>query len=414
MINMNVATELFIYPVLFVTLFFEVFALLTFFDREAMRRRKLVQGGHYPTVALIIPAFNEEHTIQKSVDSALALDYPKELLSIIIVNDGSTDGTGRVLEGYSHNHRVTIITKENGGKHTALNAGIAATQAELIGCLDADSFASPEALKEIVAHFDNARAGAVTASMSVAAPRSALERMQQAEYLIGIAFRHILATLNGLYVTPGPLTVYRAALFRELGGFRPGHGTEDMEIALRMQRAGFRIENAPRGRVYTTVPGTVPELLKQRTRWTTGFLRNGYDYRELFGNPAYGVLGLMVLPLSILAIISSIALFVFAVLNTGRLIWDAIEYLTRVPLEYALMPRGFDLFFAPISALGILSVVSLAIMVAFVFTGAGISRTRSGLGIGILWYALCYGILAPLWLSRAVFDTALGVRRSWR
>jgi cellulose synthase/poly-beta-1,6-N-acetylglucosamine synthase-like glycosyltransferase len=410
---MNVATEFFLYPTLFLTLFFEVFALLTFFDREARRRRRMVSSGVYPSVAIIIPAYNEEKTVRASVESVLALDYPKDQLSVVVVNDGSTDGTARALSAYRSNPRVTVLEKRNGGKHTALNLGIEKTNAELMGCLDADSFASPEALKEIVAHFDHARIGAVTASLSVNAPRSALERMQQAEYLLGIVFRHVLATLNGLYVTPGPLTLYRTQVFKEIGNFRSAHATEDMEMALRMQRGGWHIENAPRGRVYTTAPKTIHGLVKQRTRWTTGFLRNGFDYRELFGNPAHGVLGLMVLPLSVVAIVASIALFAFTIVNIGKLIWNFLEYTSRVPISYALTPRGFDIFFTPVSTAGFLSAITLALMVAFIFTGAQISKTRSGIGPGILWYALCYGVLAPVWLSRAVFDTAFGIRRTW-
>ncbi len=293
---MNPLLESFIYPFLFITLFFEVFAILTFFDAEARRRRSMTPSALFPSIAVIIPCYNEEATIQGSVDSLLALDYPADKLSIIVADDGSTDRSREVLLRYATHPQVSLIRKENGGKHTALNAGIASTSAEFVGCLDGDSFVMADALKEIVPHFDDARVGAVTASMSVHEPRSALERMQQAEYLIGIAFRHVISTVNGLHVAPGPFTFYRRSMFAELGPFRSAHQTEDMEIALRMQKAGWKIRNAPRARVFTRAPKTVGSLVKQRTRWTTGFIRNGFDYRDLFGNPKYEALGLIILP----------------------------------------------------------------------------------------------------------------------
>ena len=187
---------------------------------------------------------------------------------------------------------VRIIRKENGGKHTALNAGIAATRAEIVGCLDADSFVEPSALREIVACFDNPRVAAATAAMSVHKPKNILQHMQNAEYTFGITLRHAFASVNGLYVTPGPFSFYRRSIVEKLGGFRYGHQTEDMEMALRIQHAGYKIENAPRARVYTKAPDTILELIRQRTRWTSGFLRNILnEYRHLIFSRRHSALG---------------------------------------------------------------------------------------------------------------------------
>ncbi|MCF1193518.1 hypothetical protein LRR18_18155, partial [Mangrovimonas sp. AS39] len=94
------------------------------------------------------------------------------------------------------------------------------------------------ALKEIVTCFDNENVGAATSSMTVYKPRTILEHIQSAEYLIGVLLRHILASVNGLYVTPGPFSLYRTSAILTVGGFRKGYNTEDMEMALRMQKAG--------------------------------------------------------------------------------------------------------------------------------------------------------------------------------
>lgn len=411
---MNVALLSVVYPFLFLSLFFEVFLILTYFENESRRRRGKLTTTTFPSVAVVVPCFNEEKTVGSTVESLLKLDYPKESLEIILVDDGSIDKTREIFDSYKHHAHVRVIHKENGGKHTALNAGIASTKSEYIACLDADSFVSPHALKESIAHFDRPKIGAVTASMSVYRPKSALERMQQAEYLMGILLRHLLTTFNGLYVTPGPFTVYRRKVFDSLGAFRSAHNTEDMEIALRMQKAGWEIQNAPRARVYTKAPRTVASLLKQRVRWTTGFIRNGFDYKELFGNPRYGALGMLVLPLGAISIISAIALFFLTLFQTAHWLWNLAVQVFAVPLSYAIRIPDFDWFFVPANALIFLSVLAIVITIVFIMEGARVSKTKASLGPAIVWYIPLYSVLAPLWLIRSVSDVALGIRRGWR
>ena len=145
---------------------------------------------------------------------------------------------------FAHHPQIRIIHKENGGKHTALNAGIAITQAELIGCLDADSLVEPDSLREIISCFADERVAAATAAMSVYRPKNILQHMQNAEYIFGSTLRHAFASVNGIYVTPGPFSFYRRSVIKKIGGFRYGHQTEDMEMALRIQQSGYG-ENAP-------------------------------------------------------------------------------------------------------------------------------------------------------------------------
>lgn len=403
-----------VYSFLFLALFFEVFLVITFFDTDARRRRTLPFGSTFPSVSIIVPCHNEEKTIGGTSDSLLALEYPKEKLTIVLVDDGSTDTTALVMERYRHMPNVRIIMKENGGKHTALNAGIAATDSEFVGCLDADSFVAPEALKHVMANFDHREIGAVTASMSIYAPKKIIERMQQAEYLFGIALRHILATLNGLYVTPGPFTVYRRKMFETIGLFRTAHNTEDMEIAMRMQKMGWKIQNAPQARVYTKAPETLRGLVKQRTRWTTGFIRNGFDYRILFGNPRYGALGLIVLPLAVVAIYLKVLLFPITWFHIGKSLWRIAERVSAVPLSFSFRLHPVDWFFAPVNTLSLLSLLTLAITIVLMLVGARISRTRTQLGPSIFWYLALYGTIAPVWIVRSLADVALGIRREWR
>src|SRR3989344_7016109 len=143
-----------IYASLFLTLYFEVFLLISFFE-ERPRARSKDLPARYPAVAVLVPCFNEERTIAGTLESLLALEYPAEKLEILVVDDGSRDNTGNIAQEFSAKHpKVKYFYKENGGKYTALNYGIERTDAELIGCLDADSFVEREALLEVVKRFN--------------------------------------------------------------------------------------------------------------------------------------------------------------------------------------------------------------------------------------------------------------------
>lgn len=409
------------YPFIFAAVYFEAFLLVTFLSTPARKARVRALATHTPHVAMVVPCYNEESTVAGTVESLLALDYPADRLRVILVDDGSTDGTGKAMDAFLSHPQVTVIHQENKGKHEALNAGIAAApEAELIGCLDADSFVEPSALREMIACFDDTQVGAATAAMSVHKPRNAIEHTQNAEYIMGIALRHILAAVNGLYVTPGPFSLYRRDLVVSLGGFRHGHHAEDMEMALRIQRAGYAIESAHLARVFTKAPSTVPALVKQRTRWTTGFLRNVLtDYRDMVGNPRFGALGLLVLPLGFAAIIGGIGLFLLAIYEFARRAIEAIVLASGVPLSYtlgSLIPDFSRLSWSsfPITFVFLLSVVALIGSIAFMIVGKRVSKTPGHLGIGIVAYLVLYALIAPFWLIRSVADVAVGHKRSWR
>jgi biofilm PGA synthesis N-glycosyltransferase PgaC len=408
-------TEGVLYVTLFLALYFQVFALLTFLSRDArLRREKARVEGNFPKVAVIVPCYNEAGTVGGTTESLLALDYPKDKLEIILVNDGSTDDTTLVMERYAAHPQVTIIHKENGGKHTGLNAGIARTDAEFVGCLDADSFVHPGALREVLSHFDDPHVAAVTASMTVHEPKNMLQEMQYAEYLAGVALRHILAAVNGLYVTPGPFSFYRRSILDQVGAFRHGHQTEDMEMAMRLQKHGYKIENAPRAQVFTKAPHTVWGLIKQRTRWTSGFMRNSYDYRGLILNPRYGVLGLLVMPLGILALVAGMGLFVLTVADTASLIATAISTQGDVPWSFAFSFPTFDWFYMPLTGIFVLGIVGAAVVATTMYIGKHISGAQKPIARDIVWYLVFYALVAPFWLFRSTAHVALGVKKAWR
>ncbi|MBU6428842.1 MAG: glycosyltransferase family 2 protein, partial [Cyanobacteria bacterium REEB65] len=147
-------------------------------------------------MTVIVPCYNEEDTVSATMDSLLALDYPEDKLSIIAVDDGSRDRTWELLGGYGGNPRVRLVRKENGGKHTAVNLGLSMCRSELVSCLDSDSFVHPQALRRMVPLFDDPAVMAVAPAIKVIRPQNLLERVQAAEYNIGIYLRKVYSLFD--------------------------------------------------------------------------------------------------------------------------------------------------------------------------------------------------------------------------
>ena len=146
------------YTISFFAIYAQIFLLVTFFEN----RKHIIKHGkeslelsYYPTVTITVPFFNEEKTITGTIESLLALDYPRDRLSIFLIDDGSLDDTWSVVQKFASNPQIKLYKKENGGKHTAMNLGLSMSTAELFGCLDSDSYVHPQALKRIVNIFNN-------------------------------------------------------------------------------------------------------------------------------------------------------------------------------------------------------------------------------------------------------------------
>ncbi|OGG53657.1 hypothetical protein A2851_02090 [Candidatus Kaiserbacteria bacterium RIFCSPHIGHO2_01_FULL_53_29] len=403
------------YTFLFTSLFFEVFLLVSFLEnRKKHRTGALVNlnDGDLPTVAIVVPCFNEEKNVVATLRSLCQLTYPKEKLEIIMVDDGSTDRTFEIARQFAHDARIRIFQKQNGGKHTAMNLALERTNAELIGCLDADSIVEQGALMRIAPVFSNSRIAAVTPGIHVREPHTILQHIQKVEYRLSIFNRFIFAALGSVFIAPGPFSIFRSTVVRELGGWREGHSTEDMEMALRMQAGGFLIANAPGAIVHTSTPPTLRGLFRQRVRWTYGWLRNAVDYRFMIGNHTYGNLSLIILPFALISIAAGIFFF-------GRIVWygaqTLMQEIVRIETVGSISRHpSFDPFYLNTSAFLFLVVVSVALIFVLICVGSFIGTGKRMPPVSTPLFLLFYSFIAPLWLCtalvRAVFKT--GVR--WR
>ncbi|KKW24383.1 MAG: Glycosyltransferase involved in cell wall biogenesis [Candidatus Kaiserbacteria bacterium GW2011_GWB1_52_6] len=446
-----------VYALIFLCLYFEIFLLVSFLERKFGRRGAKERAGitHFPHVAIIVPCFNEEKTIGATMRSLLALEYPREKLDIIVVDDGSTDRTFEIASQYINERdtahgianvraqqrtdvptnpkcsedvaidlnasefrntmcgvsRVRIFHKENGGKHTAMNLGLEKIDAELIGCLDADSIVEKYALQEMVSIFKNPKVAAVTPGIHVKNPETILQHMQNVEYRLSVFNRFIFAALGSVFITPGPFSIFRTSIVRRLGGWRYAHSTEDMEMALRIQAAGLLIANAPRAVVHTSTPRTLRALYRQRVRWTYGWICNAKDYRYMFGNRAFGNLGIIILPWAIFSIATGIYFFF-------RVMWYGILYaqgeLMRIQIMGVHPQLSYDPFYINTSALFMLVVASVAVILVLICIGSFIGTGSKKPPMATPLFLFFYSFLAPVWLLAAVFRAMFKTGVQWR
>lgn len=407
-------SDIIIYPAIFFFLYSTMVLLLTLLENKNRVYKPKFKSGNYPNVCVIVPCFNEEKTISMTVNSLLRLNYPKNKLEILIIDDGSTDQTLQKAKLLAQKHRsVQAFHKTNGGKHTALNYALTKTKAEFVGCLDADSFVTPTALSLIMPHFSDPEIVAVTPSIKVHQPRNILERVQKVEYLFGIFNRYNYSILNSLTVTPGPFTIFRRHILEKLGGFRHGHNTEDLEIALRMQSHHYRIANAPNASVYTSSPTSFQKLHHQRKRWYYGLIKNAWDYRFLILNKKYGDLGLFVFPMIFLSLATLLISSSYLAFQLSRhvvrefLLWRAVDF------NISQIVFRIDWFFINTQSYAILSILLLGIIFTTILLGKRLSFEKSSTIKDFLFFIMFYHPLYFFWWASTLLAVASQKKSRW-
>ncbi|KKP56549.1 MAG: Glycosyl transferase family 2 [Parcubacteria group bacterium GW2011_GWC1_34_10] len=411
---MHITSEIITHIFLFIALYLEVFFLITYFESRDREHKLsiLKMPKKWPSVSIIVPAWNEENTILKTIFSLLKINYPKDKLSIIVVDDGSTDNTWKVVQRFARNKQVKLLRKENGGKYTALNYALCSIDTELVGCLDADSYVHPEALKRIVAKFEDREMMAVTPSIKIFEPKGILGFIQKGEYIFGIFLKKVFYHLNALYITPGPFSIFRKSVFDKIGHYRHAYNTEDIEIAMRMQRNGLKIGNVHDAFVYTVAPNTIKTLFKQRLRWAYGFLQNAIDHRDMFFKLQYGHLGIIVLPAAGFSFFSTLYFFGAIVFDWFSSLIVAIKKIATIGLSFPKF--NFDLFYINTNLIVFVSIIAVVGTIFMIVTARKLAEEKTKFGLDSILFILLYTLIAPFWMLKALYNVAFAKETKWR
>ncbi|MGW5717848.1 bifunctional polysaccharide deacetylase/glycosyltransferase family 2 protein [Amycolatopsis sp. NPDC003865] len=241
--------------------------------RHRSRRRVRARAG----VTVIVPAYNEEAGIEATIRSILASDHHP--VWVIVVDDGSTDGTAEVVERF-RSRRVRLIRQRNAGKPAALNNGLAAARTELVVMVDGDTVLEPGTVSAVIKPFADPAVGAVSGNAKVGNRGGLLGRWQHIEYVIGFNLdRRMYDVLECMPTVPGAIGAFRRSAVLDLGGVPEDTLAEDTDLTMLLERDGWRVVYEQEARAWTEAPSTLGQLWKQRYRWCYGTLQAVWKHR---------------------------------------------------------------------------------------------------------------------------------------
>jgi cellulose synthase/poly-beta-1,6-N-acetylglucosamine synthase-like glycosyltransferase len=264
------------------------------------------------SLSIVIPCYNEGKSIEETVKSVLNAGY-KNLKKIIVVDDCSKDNSYEIIKSLAEKYPLVMAvqTPKNTGRAAgSKNYGAKFVDTELIGFTDGDSFIEKGAIDYTVGFFNDKKVGSVTSSVLVHNRNNFIEKVQSIEYKVIKFSRKLLEFIDSIYVTPGPLGVFRKSAFDKIGGFDEKNLTEDIEITWHLQAEGYKVRMAVPARAYTVAPSTLKDWLKQRNRWNIGGLETIGKYNKDWFRK--GMLGNFILPFFVFSwVIGLLGLFIF-------------------------------------------------------------------------------------------------------
>lgn len=405
-----------IFAISFFGIFLNVwFFMMTFENLSASILPKSKQARRLPKVSILIPAHNEAANIGKTLRSVFRLDYPKEKLEVIVVDNASTDDTAEIARGFP---RARVLKISQKGKPVALERGFELSSGEVVGILDADTLVSRNVLRKMVGHFGDPKIGAVTNLITVDSKRNLLSRFQQLEYMASALSKKLLSILDALYIAPGTLSLIRREAVKKVG-FSGDTLTEDMDLALSLIKSDYKIFHCLDARVKTIIPKTMKSWAAQRTRWYRGYIQNMQKHRDLIFNKKHLVLGWFVIPISgLLAIAVGIYTTFYFLGDFAYKVLLKLQSLPHISLadQLAVLLQSFpsitDFVYNPY-ALMLFTIVFFTSASAIVLSARVVKGvTKRDMLFIPLYMLVYYGIIMVYWLI-SVFQEFFRRGRTW-
>lgn len=402
---------------LFIAIYIQVFFLLVFFESKTESDdidEKLMKDESYPSVTFLIPCWNEQDSVAATINSVLDLDYPKNKFHIIAIDDGSTDNTWKNLQAYANHEQVMLLTKENGGKHSALNHALNFLKTELVVSFDADTKINREALKNATRYFmKDKNLMALGGTVLIDRPKTIAQKAQEIEYEIFSFTKKMLGLADAVFVVPGAFSVFRKEVFDIVGGYNNAHNLEDIELTIRMQKAGLKVRHAHDAIVWTKGPDTIKKLYKQRLRWSYGFIMNVLDYKAMLFNRKYKNFGIFTLPMTIFTYVILLFVFFYSVYKVLLSVIDFFYKIYLVGLTGFDWPT-FDTFFINTKIYVIMAMFLYISVILQYFFGREISNVSKKNFWNIPYFLLMFSVLAPVWVIKSIYNSIAKKKVLWR
>ena len=316
------------------------------------KRGEIKEAGyprHFPSISLLIPAYNEEKVIRRAIETTLEADYPA-LKEIVVIDDGSTDNTYQIAMEYA-DRGVKVIHRPNGGKAVAINHGLRFSQGEIIIIVDADSMVGKHTLLELVQPLRDPEIAAVAGNIKVLNRMNWLTRCQALEYIASInIYRRALDVFGSVTVVPGALGAYRRDTLEGSGQYDPDTLVEDFDVTMKTLKSGKVVQASTTAIAYTEAPQTLGELIKQRLRWYRGNFQALWKHRDAAFNARYGFLQRLAFPFLIVSMvftpfagmITIIAAFMAIATGVGMLLIPTFLYFCLLQFLLTLLALELD------------------------------------------------------------------------
>jgi cellulose synthase/poly-beta-1,6-N-acetylglucosamine synthase-like glycosyltransferase/peptidoglycan/xylan/chitin deacetylase (PgdA/CDA1 family)/spore germination protein YaaH len=377
---------------------------------EKLRPDHVVMPNPPPSVTVLIPAHNEENVIVQTVSSVLQSDLKD--LRIIVVNDGSADKTGELLDDhFSREPRVRIIHQVNRGKAAALNLAMSQAETEIVVTIDADTEIESDAISKLVRHFSDPKIGAVAGNVKVGNRSRWLTRWQALEYITSQNMeKRAFHLLNCITVVPGALGAWRKKAIEAAGGITADTVAEDADLTIAIRRLGWRVGYDEEAIAWTEAPEKAGQLIRQRFRWTFGTLQSFWKHGDTLFRPKYGTLGWVALPnIFVFQLVLPLISPIIDLLFLGSVLLWAVErwHFTWLPTVQASTD---DLLRSVFFFIGFLLIDILTCVIAFALE----RKEDWTLLIPVLLQRFYYRQLMYVVLFRSVKEAVSGRPVGWR
>lgn len=396
-------------------MFISIYFLSLFLLIYRKNRKKLFT---YPktkkkyTISVLVPAFNEEATVEGTIKAIFEVDYPIE--ELIVLNDGSTDKTGKIVKGLLKKYpKLKLVDKENSGKADSLNKGIEIAKGELIVVVDADSYPAKDSFRKMIGFFNEKEVGAVTCFFVPRNRYRFFEKLQTIEYNIIAFTRKLLDYVDAIYVTPGPLAMYRKSALEKIKGFDPKNMTEDIEATWHLAFEGYQRRMCLGTHATTAVPTKFKPWYRQRRRWNIGGLQCISKYKAYFFKK--GMLGFFIIPFFMSQLfLGLLGLSIFIYLIVTRFLRNYI--FARFSIAAGTPLITMNQFYITPSFLNYLGIIlfiagaTLTLLVLYIMKDEILKRQNI---FNILFYLLLYLAVYPFIMIAAIYHYFKGTRK-WR
>ncbi|MER6165712.1 bifunctional polysaccharide deacetylase/glycosyltransferase family 2 protein [Streptomyces violaceorubidus] len=257
------------------------FAMMLVLARRHHRQRNRRRFGWGPPVtgpvSVIVPAYNEKECIEATLRSLARSTHPVE---IIVVDDGSTDGTAEIAESLGL-PGVRVVRQANAGKPAALNNGVRQARYDIVVMMDGDTVFEPDTVGRLVQPFADPSVGAVAGNAKVGNRRTLIGAWQHIEYVMGFNLdRRMYDLLRCMPTIPGAIGAFRREAVLQVGGMSDDTLAEDTDITIALHRAGWRVVYEEHARAWTEAPGSLGQLWSQRYRWSYGTMQALWKHRR--------------------------------------------------------------------------------------------------------------------------------------